>query len=73
MGNATQATMQQQAQEAAPTKTEDMNQPATMPGGAPPPGAPAAGGELLPIIRQTPSGESQAMSQVNLPSTGLGI
>lgn len=73
MANATEATMQQEAQEAAPQKTEDMNQPATMPGGAPPPGAPAAGGELQPIIRQTPSGESQAMSQVMLPTTELGL
>lgn len=73
MANATEATMQQDAQEAAPPKTEDMNQLGTMPGGAPPPGAPAAGGELQPIIRQTPGGESQAMSQVMLPRTGLGL
>jgi hypothetical protein len=62
-------------QEMTPTKTEDMNQPPTMEGSAPPGGSPAPGGgigaELQPLIRQTPSGDSQAMSQIMLPRTGF--
>lgn len=59
------------AQEAAPTGTEDMNDPSLQPGMAPPNGAPppggGIGGELQPIVRQTPSGGSQAMSQIVMP------
>lgn len=62
-------------QEMTPTKTEDMNQPQTQAGSAPPGGSPAPGGgigaELQPLIRQTPSGESQSMSQLVLPRTSF--
>lgn len=73
MAGATEATMQRDQQAMTPAKTEDMNGQPTAAGGAPAPGAPAPTGELLPIIRQTPTGESQAMSQVNLPPTELGL
>lgn len=58
-------------QEAQPTGFEDQNQPMPQPGMAPPAGAPVPGGtgELQPIVRQTPGGESQAMSQIMLPRT----
>lgn len=56
------------AQQATPTGFEDQNQPTLQPGMAPPPGAPAPiGGELQPMVRQTASNESQAMSQIILP------
>lgn len=74
MGAATDANMQQQEQMATPPGTEDMNQPATAAGSPPPPGAPMpGGGELQPMVQQTASGESQAMSRVMLPRTGLGL
>lgn len=70
---ASQKTMQQAAQEATPPATEDMNQPATAPGSPPPPGAPTpGGGELQPMIQQS-GGDSEAMSRVMLPRTGLGL
>lgn len=71
--NATDATMKQQGQQMTPPRMEDMNQPATAMGGSPPPGAPSPTGELQPMIQQTPSGESQAMSRVMLPPTDLGL
>jgi hypothetical protein len=70
---AADARLKQEAQQRAPTLTEDMNQPATAAGGFPPPGAPAPGigGEFQPLVRQTPSGESQALSQFQLPGTEI--
>lgn len=66
------AALGQEAQEAAPTGLEDMNQPGTAPGGPPPPGAPAPiGADFQPLVRQTPGGESQALSQFVLPGTDL--
>lgn len=55
-----------QRQQAEPIRTEDMNAPATVAGGPPPgaPGAPVLGGELQSLVRQTPSGEVQVMSQI---------
>lgn len=68
-GEAAQGQMQRSAQEATPTNPDDMGPGVgPQPGGAPPPGAPSPiGGELQPLVRQTPSGESQAMSQIMLP------
>lgn len=57
------------AQAAAPTGMEDQNQPMTQGGMAPPPGAPAPGGgtgTFEGLIRQTPGGQSQSMSQIRL-------
>lgn len=66
------ANLDQQAQEAAPTGMEDMNQPGTAPGGPPAPGAPSTiGADFQPLVRQTPDGESQALSQFVLPGTEL--
>ena len=61
----------QDAQAAQPTGFEDQNQP-TGAGSPPPPGAPAPlGGELRPIVRQTPEGESLPMSEIRLPNQGF--
>lgn len=60
----------QDAQEATPAPMEDMNQPMQQEGMAPPNGAPppgGIGGELQPIVRQTPGNESQSMSQIVMP------
>jgi hypothetical protein len=57
------------AQGAEPTLLPDQNQ-GSQPGMAPPPGAPPPGGigaELQGLVRQTPGGQSQAMSQIVLP------
>lgn len=73
-GTAAQAGAQAAAQQAAPSQFEDQNQPQpmTQAGSAPPPGAPAPiGGELQPLVRQTPGGESQSMSQIVMPKTGF--
>lgn len=65
-GTGQQAGAQAAAQQAAPTRTEDQNSPRTQAGSAPPPGAPSPlGGELQMLVRQTPGGESQAMSQIS--------
>jgi hypothetical protein len=56
-------------QAGAPGMFEDQNM--ATPGGAPPPGASTPGGigaELQPLLRQTSGGESQAMSQITLPT-----
>lgn len=63
------------AQAAAPTGLEDQNSPATGVGSAPPPGASTPGGgigaTLEPLVRQTPSGQSQALSQIVLPKRSV--
>jgi hypothetical protein len=63
---------QQDAQAAQPTMFEDQNQVPTGAGSPPPPGSPAPlGGELRPIVRQTPEGESLPMSEIRLPNQGF--
>lgn len=51
-----------------PTLAEDQNAPRTLPGSAPPGDASAVGGELRPIVRQNPEGESMPMSEMRLPN-----
>jgi hypothetical protein len=72
-GQGAQEGAQQDAQQAQPTGMEDMNNPMLQPGMAPPPGgaAPGLGGELQPIVRQTPGGDSQAMSQIVMPRRAI--
>jgi hypothetical protein len=58
-------------QAGGPNLFEDQNQLGSMPGGPPPPGGAVPGGigaELQPLLRQTSGGESQAMSQITLPT-----
>lgn len=72
-GQQDQNAAQQDAQQAAPGYFNDQNQPPTGAGGPPPQGAPAPGGGigqgamLQPLVRQTPTGNSQALSQIVLP------
>lgn len=65
-----QAGAQAEAQQASPTLTEDQNQggqPMTQAGSPPPGGAPGPlGGQLQMLVRQTPGGDSQAMSQISM-------
>jgi hypothetical protein len=71
-GQQGQDVQQAQDQQAQPTGLEDQNQPGTMPGGPPAPGAAAPGSsglQLQGLIRQK-SGEATAMSQVVLPPLG---
>jgi hypothetical protein len=71
-GQNAQAAAQQDAQQAQPTLFEDQNQPATGAGSPPPEGAPAPiGGELRPIVRQNPAGQSLPMSEIRLPNQGF--
>jgi hypothetical protein len=65
-GAATQEMAAQQA--ATPTKMEDQNQPPTGAGSPPPPGAATPGGvgTFEGLIRQTPGGQAQAMSQIRM-------
>jgi hypothetical protein len=66
-GTGAGAAAEDAAQQAAPTGTEDMNQPATQVGSPPPPGAPGPlGGQLQSLVRATPGGESQSMSQIQI-------
>lgn len=57
-------------QRATPAGMEDQNQ-GSQPGMPPPPGAPPPGGgigaEFQPLVRQTPGGEAQSLSQIVLP------
>jgi len=56
-------------QAAAPTGLEDQNQPMTQAGSAPPAGAGVPGGGVGTfegLVRQTPGGQSQSMSQIRI-------
>lgn len=71
-GQQGQDTQQAQDQQAQPTGLEDQNQPGTMPGGPPAPGAaaPGSGGlQLQGLIRQK-GGVATPMSQIVLPDLG---
>jgi len=74
-GAGAEAQGQAAAQAAAPSGLEDQNSPATGIGGAPPPGASVPGGGIgatfEPMVRQTPSGQSQALSQIVLPKRSV--
>jgi hypothetical protein len=71
-GENAQAGAEQDAQEAEPTLFEDQNGIPTGPGSAPPGEASAPlGGELRPIVRQSPEGESLPMSEIRLPNQGF--
>ena len=63
------------AQAAMPSGMEDQNSPATGVGGPPPPGASPPGGGIgatfEPMVRQTPGGQSQALSQIVLPKRSV--
>jgi hypothetical protein len=63
-----QGPAQAAAQQAQPTGFVDQNQPMSQPGMAPPPGAGVPGGigELQGLVRNTPGGASQSMSQIKL-------
>ena len=67
--NASQATLQQAQQQAAPTGFEDQNNPATPPGGAPPPGAPAPAGGPAQLTALSRQGEP--LNQIAVTSEGL--
>jgi hypothetical protein len=67
--NASEATLQQAQQQAAPTGFEDQNNPATAPGGAPPPGAPAPSGGPAQLTALSRQGE--ALNQIAVTSEGL--
>jgi hypothetical protein len=74
-GAGAEAQGQAAAQAAAPTGMEDQNSPATGIGSAPPPGASVPGGGIgatfEPLVRQTPGGQSQALSQITLPKRSV--
>jgi hypothetical protein len=55
-------------QAGAPTGMEDQNSPATGINSAPPPGAgvPGGVGTFQPLVRQTPGGSAQSLSQIKL-------
>jgi hypothetical protein len=63
-----QVPAQAAAQQAQPTGFEDQNQPMSQPGMAPPPGAGTPGniGTFEALVRNTPGGQSQSMSQLKL-------
>ena len=73
-GTNDQGAAQSDAQQAQPMVGEGDNQGmmSSGPGGPPPRGAPSPiGGELRPIVRQGPQGQSSPMSELRLPNRGF--